>query len=85
VFVRNALELAGETFARAEWVALFLLVVGGYWASLGFSGIRQGHTRGFGWRVDELFDEDAQRGGVIWSLVGVVLLFSGILVWVLKA
>ncbi len=85
MFVRNALELAGETFARAEWVALFLVVVGGYWTTLGFNGIRLGHTRGFGWHVDELFDEDARLGGVIWSVVGLALVLSGVLVWLLRA
>ena len=48
--VGDLVDLAGETFARAEWVALFLGVVGVYWIVLGVSGLSLGRTRGFGWR-----------------------------------
>ena len=40
VSVGDLVDLAGETFARAEWVSLFLGVVGVYWLALGFGGCR---------------------------------------------
>ncbi len=80
----NFLELAGETFARAEWVALFLIVVGLYWGSLGYSGIWLLHTRGFGWSTEELYDQDARLAGTLWAAAGGGLFLVGLLVWVLK-
>ena len=51
--VGDLVDLAGGTCARAEWVSLFLGVVGVYWLALGFGGLRLGRTRGFGWRAQE--------------------------------
>jgi len=42
-------QLIGETLPHAEWVALFLGVVGLYFVYLARSGLHWGHTRGFGW------------------------------------
>ena len=83
--VGDLVDLAGETFARAEWVALFLGVVGVYWLALGFGGMRLGRTRGFGWRAQELVGTDAPGAGRLWLLAGLALLIAAILIWIAKA
>ena len=47
--IGSFVEVAVETFRRAEWVALFLGMTGLHWLVFGWHGLRLGHTRGFGW------------------------------------
>ena len=85
MIIENLVSLAGETFARAEWVALFLGVVGLYWFTLAFNGVRLSHTRGFGWRAAELHGDDAQLAGILWGTFAGGCLVAAIIVWILKA
>ena len=85
MIIENLVSLAGETFARAEWVALFLGVVGLYWFTLAFNGVRLGHTRGFGWRAAELHGDDAQLAGILWGTFAGGCLVAASIVWILKA
>ena len=85
MLVESFLDLAGEILSRAEWVSIFLGVVGLYWLWLGFGGVRLGHTRGFGWRPDEQLSVAARPAGWIWSAVGSVLLLAALTVWIWKA
>ena len=81
----DLIDLAGETLARAEWVSLFLGVVGVYWMVLGVSGLSLGRTRGFGWRAQELVGMQARGAGQLWLLTGSALLIAAILIWIVKA
>ena len=85
MIIENLFELAGETFARAEWVSLFLGSVSLYWIGLGYNGLRLGHTRGFGWRAAELHGSEAQTAGVLWGTLGAACLVAALAVWTLKA
>ena len=74
----------GETFARAEWVALFLGLTGLYWTWLAWSGLFRRETRGFGWKARELSGENARLGGWLWGIFATALLLAATLVWTLK-
>ena len=84
-FLESMLDVTAETFARAEWVALFLSVVGVYWLLLAWSGVRYGHTRGFGWRSPEWTGPAAQVAGRVWGVGAVTLIVTAVAVWTLKA
>ena len=83
--VGDLVDLAGETLTRAEWVSLFLAVVGVYWMVLGVGGRSLGRTRGFGWRAQELVGMEARGAGRLWLLAGSALLIAAILIWIAKA
>lgn len=78
-------QLAGETLARAEWVALFLGLVGLYFVYLAWSGLQQGHTRGFGWNAEPLRDAAARPAAYVWAIAASALLLAAVVVWLLKA
>lgn len=84
-FLESIAELIGETFARAEWVALFLGLVGVYWGLLAWNGLRSGHTRGFGWGSPEWTGAPARFAGWIWALGATLLIVVAALTWMLKA
>lgn len=83
--VDAVLDLITETFARAEWVSLFLGVIGFYWLFLGWSGVAAGHTRGFGWGEIEWTGANARFAGWVWAGAGFSLVIVGIVLWMLKA
>ncbi|MEE9278217.1 MAG: hypothetical protein V3V06_07375 [Dehalococcoidia bacterium] len=83
--IGSLVDLAVETFTRAEWVSLFLGLTGLYWLVLGWHGLRLGHTRGFGWGEAEWTGADARLAGWVWTGVGCTLLLVAGAVWALKA
>jgi len=84
-FIGAVIDLVAETFARAEWVALFLALVAVYWLLLAWSGIHSGHTRGFGWHSPEWTGPAAQLAGRVWGLGAAALIIAASAVWILKA
>lgn len=84
-FLDSLIDVVAETFARAEWVAIFLSLVGVYWLLLAWSGLRYGHTRGFGWRSPEWTGPAAQLAGRVWGVGAAALIIAAAAVWTLKA
>lgn len=84
-FVEALIDVVAETFARAEWVALFLAAVALYWLLLAWNGLHNGHTRGFGWRSPEWSGPAARLAGRVWGAGAGALIIAAAAVWTLKA